>query len=421
MEENKLVEESVYESLPVEIKNVTDLFEGREKDIVLLSCLGVLSGCIPNVFGIYDNKKVYSNIYVVIVAPPASGKGSMKFSRLIAEKIDNKLRSITEDENRKTKASKKGQIYEKYPQLMKFSPGNISSSEFYTHLKNNMNGLILFESEIDTLNIVLKNDWGNYSDLLRKAFHHETLSISRKTEEVFLKIENPRLSIVMSGTQDQLYSLIGSVQNGLFSRLSIYHFDEVQDFKDVFKRTEINYENKFRDLGNDVYELYKTLREVSLDGIEFEFSDNQEEYFFNTMSSQNQRLVDSFGPHINSIINRHALMIFRLAMVLTVFRKRHELTNSNQLICEDIDFKISWNLGQVLLSHSISLENSENGLLNAQDQQLYELLNDFFSRKEAIEVGKTLKIPTRTLDDKLKQFIKKGLIIQLKQGKYKKG
>ena len=82
-----MISEKVYKKLPNVLKSVTEKFSGREKDIVLTSSLGVLSSLLPNVFGYYDKDIVYSNLYTVILAPAASGKGIMMKSKILAEKV----------------------------------------------------------------------------------------------------------------------------------------------------------------------------------------------------------------------------------------------------------------------------------------------------------------------------------------------
>lgn len=149
----------------------------KERDIVLLSSLGVLSCCIPNVFGVYDGDRIYTNLFVLIVAPPASGKGTMNFSKILIKKIhgkildDSKLSySICQEQKKKDKEKNSGDC----PQLeLKIIPANISTAEMYAYLNVSKNGVLIMESEADTLSNMLKNDWSNYSDLLRKAFHHE--------------------------------------------------------------------------------------------------------------------------------------------------------------------------------------------------------------------------------------------------------
>jgi len=81
-EENSIfIPDVVYDNLPESIKKLTSMFNGRERDVVLLSILGVLSNCLPKVYSKYDGHKVYSNLFILIIAPPASGKGVMKYGR----------------------------------------------------------------------------------------------------------------------------------------------------------------------------------------------------------------------------------------------------------------------------------------------------------------------------------------------------
>ena len=47
----------------------------------LLLHSAVISGGLYNVSGLYANDKVFPNLFSIIIAPPASGKGVMKYSR----------------------------------------------------------------------------------------------------------------------------------------------------------------------------------------------------------------------------------------------------------------------------------------------------------------------------------------------------
>ena len=60
---------------------------------------------------------------------------------------------------------------------LKYSLQMLSTAEMYSFLGSSEHGLLIMESEADTLSNMLNNDWNNYSDVLRKAFHHEPISI----------------------------------------------------------------------------------------------------------------------------------------------------------------------------------------------------------------------------------------------------
>lgn len=230
---NKFIPESVYQNLPEPLNVITEKFNGRERDIILLSLIGVISACLPNVFGIYDCRINYPNLNIFIIAPPASGKGVMNWSKKIIDPIHE---NIVRESKRKIIEYRNSQDNERIaePRLeLKVIPGNTSSSKIYDHLESAEYSLLIFETEADSLSNMLKQDWGDFSDLLRKSYHHETVSISRQTGDRHYEIKNPKLSIVLSGTPNQVKPLIDSRENGLFSRFVYYYFDEVSGWKDV--------------------------------------------------------------------------------------------------------------------------------------------------------------------------------------------
>lgn len=50
----------------------------------------------------------------------------------------------------------------------------------------------MFEAEGDTLSQTLKSDYGNYSDVFRKAYYHETVSQCRCKDSKFLELDCPK-------------------------------------------------------------------------------------------------------------------------------------------------------------------------------------------------------------------------------------
>jgi len=55
-------------------------------------------------------------------------------------------------------------------------------------LESNDGGSYICERETDTLTGSLKQDWGNFYDILRKALHYETISKSGKTDLEYSEI-----------------------------------------------------------------------------------------------------------------------------------------------------------------------------------------------------------------------------------------
>lgn len=419
--ERRIINENVYNRLPKELQNLTQNFEGRERDIVLISSLVVLSNCFPNIYGIYDGDRVYPQLYGVIVAPAASGKGVMNFSRILIEKIHKKIfqESLAEfKENQKS--SRKGGNFESQEMRVKILPANISTSEMYSYLGSSNHGLIIIESEADTMSNMLKNDWSNYSDVLRKAFHHEPVSISRKMDKVFENIDEPKLAMLVSGTPDQLQPLIKSKENGLFSRFIVYNFDEISPFKNVFDRNKRNNKVAFENFGEMIYDTYERLVKIeSL--IEFSFTENQESKFIELIKPIRNDIIENHAEGFISNVHRHGLIFYRLAMILAIIRNLDNIHVNRNLVCSNVDFMLAYHLMTTLLRHSQFTYNTiDNGDLSIQDEELLDKMSSSFSREQLINAGKKLGIPIRTIDDKISQWKRKRIIKKVNRSNFKK-
>lgn len=420
--EQRLISQEIYNQLPQQLKELTFNFQGREKDIVLLSCLAVFSNCLPNVYGVYDRDIVYPHLYVMIIAPAASGKGVMNYSRKLIEPIHDKIlgkskKLLLEYEKKR----KKGKDDVCPPFETKILPANISTSEMYSLMGASTHGLIIIESEADTMSNMLKNDWSNYSDVLRKAFHHEPISISRKMEKIFEDIKEPKLAMLISGTPDQLQPLIKSKGNGLFSRFIIYNFDEISAFKNVFADKSLDELSVFNEMGKKVYEFYGSLMNIQ-NPIQFSFSEEQENYFLENIDFIRTDIINNYSQGFLSNLHRHGLIQFKIAMILTAIRNMDfELHSKQEIVCSDTDFNLAFELTKTLLRHSLfTYNNLEEGILSIQDEEILFSLKDTFTRDEILKIGENLNIPKRTIDDKLAQWKRKRLIKKLDKSKYKK-
>ncbi|APD06609.1 hypothetical protein UJ101_01080 [Flavobacteriaceae bacterium UJ101] len=418
--DRSFIDISIYRRLPEELKKLTQNFEGREKDIVLLSSLGVLSNCLPNFYGVYDGDDIYAHLYVMIIAPPASGKGVMNYSRALIEPIHDRVFEDSKNAYRICDEENKGSKKVDCPAIrIKLLPANISTSEMYSYLDSSKNGLLIMESEADTMSNMLKNDWSNYSDVLRKAFHHEPISISRKVDKIFVDIKGAKLAMVVSGTPDQLQPLIKSKENGLFSRFIIYNFDEVGDFKDVFAEKTRSHKEVFEEMGQEISELYDKLENLS-SPIEFIFTEAQQQKFLNRIKPIRTAIIENYSEGFVSNLHRHGLILFRIAMILTAIRNKNNLHEFDKIECNNIDFMVALKLMQTLLGHSqFTYDSIDDGILSLQDGKILSDLGESFSTQEAYEVGENYGVPNRTMIDKLLQWKKKRIIKRVKKGHYK--
>lgn len=421
---HKFIPESVYENLPEPLNQIVLEFESRERDIVFLSTLGVLSSCLPKVYCVYDRKKYYPNLNLFIIAPPASGKGAMNWAKLLVNPIHDKIMMDSKARIEQFRNSTSTIGIEKPEFQIKFLPGNVSSARVYNHLKNAHDSLLVFESEADSLSNMLKQDWGDFSDVMRKAFHHETLSISRATDDIYFEIKNPKLSMVLSGTPNQIKPLIASKENGLFSRFMFYYFDDVTRWKDVSPNANyIDLEDVFENHSKVVYKLYGKLY-FKENPIHVKFTNSQWQRFQNTMSLATDTFIGNEKEEFLSVVKRFGIIAIRIAMILTVLRNNELIDRqTSELECSDEDITKAIDITKVMIEHSLfvfDLFSKDSVFIPMKERILLNQLPTNFSRAVGLRLALNSNIAERTFADVLKRWEKKGIIAKQGHGEYKK-
>ena len=420
---SKLLPEEVFYNLPEPLNNMVANFNSRERDIVFLSALGVISSCLPNVYTLYAKKRYSSNIYVFIIAPPASGKGSMNWSKILIDPIQSKVVSDSRQnislQHRSVDVANSGAGLQ-----IKVLPGNVSSARVYSHLENAHDSLLIFESEADSLSNMLSKEWGDFSDVMRKAFHHESISISRSTDNVYFEIKSPKLSIVLSGTPDQVKTLVSSKDNGLFSRFLFYHFDEVKRWEDVSPDAE---EEDLEEIMNKssecITELYWKLFERG-DSLKISFTKPQWDRFQTAYSKATDAYLEAKKEKFVSVVKRYGLITVRIAMTFTVLRhKQFILEDTLEVYCTDEDMDRAIIITQTLLDHSLyvfDLYDKEAVFIPLNERILYNSLPFDFDKQTGLQYASECHIANRTFADILSRWIEKGIIEKVKHGNYKK-
>lgn len=419
---NKYIPDEVYVNLPEPLNQLTSQFEERKRDIVFISSLGVLSACFPNVTGEYLEETYSPNLYMFIIAPPASGKGTMNWSKLLIDPIHQAKQEEFKRKWQEYSRNQNNEATDKPQRISKIIPGNVSSSKCYHHLKHSEDSVLMFETEADSLSNMLKQDWGDFSDLLRKAFHHETCSISRNDR--FYEINKPKLSLVLSGTPNQLQPLISSKENGLFSRFMYYYFDEVEGWKDVSPRVGTggsSIEASFKEVGESMKDLYYKL--IKLDSVNIIMDDNQWRRFNGFMKPINDTFLKS-KPEFTSVTKRLGVMAFRVIMILTMLRNSSKVEDASLILeIEDSDLETALSLIKYLTDQSLQVFDSyskEIKKLTVLDRQILVELPDDFQRREGIEVARKFEVPERTFAEVLNRWQKESVIEKVAHGQYRK-
>ncbi len=411
------LDESIYEELPKFFQKVIKpLSENHEKDLVLIGTICVL-GNILKVSGIYDNRRMYPNLMSFITAPASAGKGALKFAKLLGHAFEERYKSEYKRElYLYLQNDKKG---EEPARKRFFLSGNSSTSAMINSLYNSGGKGVIVEYEADVLNNSRANKtWGDFSTVLRNAYEHEAISKVRIEDEI--DIECPRLSVAISGTKNQLFDFIPSVENGLFSRFMFYDFPLIPIFKDVFKN-KVDLAKYYKLLSQDLINFYDAHMEV-----EFEFTAGQAKKFHKHFETNHNQFYVLLGGDSLSLIRRLGSMCFRIAMLLTVSRYIYEGNTPVKVFCSDNDFKTALKMTDMFIKQAENLylqmpkSNNKYEVLKTDEQKLLEELSNEFTFSKVVDAGKQLEIPKGTVERFLRKFIKFNLVTKLKHGHYKK-
>ena len=428
------IPEKVYDSLPQFLQQVVNPASSpEEKDILLLGALTAFSACFPKLFGVYDQRKVYSNLYLFVTAPASAGKGRLnqiknlvdpvhKLKREQAKMLKQQFNTEIATYNMNKGKDENLEKPSKPPERMLFIPANNSVTGVYQLISDNEGKGLIFETEGDTLAQAFKSDYGNYSDGFRKAFHHETISYYRRTDREYVDIEKPCLSTVLSGTPKQVATLIPNAENGLFSRFMFYYMNIKPTWKNVFQNNNsLGLDDYYNQLGSEFLGLYKTLKNNP--EIEIRLTVSQQEQFHTFFESLQTKYINLQPEEYIATIRRLGLIAFRITMLFTVFRIMEDGDVNAVKQCEDVDFDNALTIISILVKHSskvfndLPMEQKTVKRLNRKERFLESLPKEF-DRQNYLEVADQCKIPHKTAEGYITKFVESGLIHRDSHGSY---
>lgn len=420
------IPDEVFNTLPQFLQQVVNPASSQEeKDILLLGALTAFSACFPKLFGIYDQRKVFANLYLFVTAPASAGKGRLnqiknlvdpvhklkrEQAKVLKQQFNTEMATYNMNKGKDENLEKPG----KPPERMLFIPANNSVTGVYQLISDNEGKGLIFETEGDTLAQAFKSDYGNYSDGFRKAFHHETISYYRRTDREYVDIEKPCLSTVLSGTPKQVATLIPNAENGLFSRFMFYYMNIKPTWKNVFSsNNNVGLDDYYSQLGNEFLGLYKTLKNNP--EIEIRLSETQQQQFNTFFESLQTKYINLQPEEYIATIRRLGLIAFRLMMLFTAFSIMEDGDVNQVKECEDVDFQNALTIISIIVKHSskvfndLPIEQKAVKRLNRKESFL-ESLPKHFSRQDYLDLATKQNIPHKTAEGYITKFVDAGLI-----------
>ncbi|MEM1126752.1 MAG: DUF3987 domain-containing protein [Bacteroidota bacterium] len=392
----------------------------HERDALLLSTLGTLSACLPNVEGQYGGKTYSPNVYVAMLGQAGSGKSVMRHARAIADGVHAFL-------------AERARTHPQDPHLPQgpcalYIAGNSSGAAFESALEACQGTGLIMEEEIDTIGNVLDQDWGDFSDKLRKAFEHEPITSAREGRR-HLFIERPQMSVVLTGTPDQIVQLIRSTENGLFSRYCYLYLGGVSLWRSP-RPTEraARLREAVEALKGSVVELYRALARRST-SLQVVLTDSQWGRVDEAFQGLHDRMAkDPKRRHLLSIVRRQGVVAFRLCMILAVARAwttaSVDLETSESISPTNDDLEAALLISSTCLTHGLALAHSlpeRSPQLQVTSEDLFlARLPDAFATREAVDIGERMTLSRRTVEQRLGRYVEDGHLSRPKKGHYRK-
>ena len=446
----------IYDMLPPFLKEVLDnCISEDDRDMMLMGTLTCISATLHNVVGEYNHDDWHPMLYFFVMADAGMGKGSLKYCREIVAPIHNELREASEllmkDYKENKSESKSGEktasdADEAPHRRTLFIPTNSSAASVIQQLDNNGGIGLIFDTECDTLSAILKSEYGDYSTIIRKSYHHEPIDLSRRKDDEYRVIERPMLAICLSGTPGQLYTLTPQAEDGTFSRITCYHMPFKAEFRDVLVESANTNSDcptlreRFFQLGK----LYKQRRESFFRGGKYRIVIPQEycKEFNEHFRQMNQEVVDDISHDMQSVVRRLAFTVFRIMMVLTSIRFMDETPNPSALTpkdgsrivlrCSKDDFDIAMSIGDVLIYHTVycyahlpqsKVTTNGHGEIvtkKSKMEQLFAALPDKFDRETYRAVSMKQSYPVSTTAKWINDYIRQGRLEHVSQNSYRK-
>lgn len=441
--------------LPTFLRAIYDMYknEPAKCDAMLIGSLNVVSGLMgggngtsgnrSGVYGIYDGRRVFAPLFNIVYSGAGNDKGSLIFCKMLAHSVKAEMRRKYEAEkqqyeeelaayeakNKKERGNAPKEPVYRDP----FVPGNSSSSAVYRAMDANGGWGMMCETEADTISCMIDSDYGNYSDLMRKAHHHESLSMNRVTDKIHIDIDEPRLSIFLTCTPGQLPALFPSFENGLGSRFLFYFLpDEEVRFHDVFALNDSPLEDTYKKLGDQMLILYHAMLGRQDHPVQFVMSSSQQREFLNIYGEILKEQFAMLGKGIRAFVFRIALECFRYAMILSTLRRLSDFLDAfdpsnldqkpifpeeeNALVCDDRDFRVAMNIIECLINHTarvyaVMAKEDDNPFAHkgikftAEERKVYDTLPEGdFETKDFLEVAAKCNVPGRTAERMLGKF-----------------
>ena len=418
----------------------------HQRDALFLGMVDAIGSTLsPYVRTMYGDRWIYPNIQVLLVAPPASGKGVVSWCRDFVTPAHERIRSaykkemkVYEKEKKMHEQMGKAKTDVETPQMpankMFLISGDNSSTGIAQNVIDSDGRGIIIETEADTLSAALGADYGRWSHMLRNFFDHSRISYNRRLNREYMEINRTMVSVLLAGTPAQVAPLIPSSENGLFSRELFYYMPAIKEWRSQFEESN-------KDIPSEMYsrgrKWLETCDEISkLGSVSLVLTPQQQSLFDNCFSDLMTRCIKANEYTMAASLARLAINIIRMMSVIAVLRrieqhgvsfnpsvdisaenKKDDIIPSREVEITYEDFDACLSMAEPLYLHATHIgsfiDRVEVKNRNVSDRErLLNEMDDKFSRNQWAETANDMGVPLNTADSWLRRLVKSGVVVK---------
>ena len=437
--------DELFDRLPDFLKRgLTHVRNKRERDILLLSMITNISGCLPGVRMNYGGMVYSSDLYLVALAGSGRGKGVMQLAAILPAAIQEYYDELNRKDEREYRQKllkwnleerlaaqeKRVPDLDQCPEMpveriLKVAP-NISKSQLILALEaGGAVGLVMNASELDMISSAMHQEYGKHDDVMRAASQHEEVSSYFKTDHRLVVVSDPHLALCASGTPAQLHKFISSLENGMYSRVAFYVGQAHWEYKSANPgKDRLDMRAYFKGMGEELLRMF-----IFLSGspTEVVFTEEQWKEHTERFRTYLREVVAEDDDSPGAIVLRHGLMMSRIAMVLTALRKCEPQWNTSEWECSDEDFHTAMQIVDVLLEHSLLLSTSMDDTAGRirpvkaffKLRPVLKIMPREFTYSELMAAANEAGLPTASVKRYLLRLVYYQ-IVEKEDGKYRK-
>ena len=463
--------DAMMKRLPQMMSEPLSLYEDADiRTMLLMAMMPTLGSAMSNV-RVRHERRLYSlGMMNVCIGPSASGKGAVGdvaglvdgINEIICSESVQEMTDYRKKHNRYTRLNKqldraaKGDVTQLVdinditeevdePQApmrrMHKLPSKTTAANYYKLLYANGGQIsYLHIPELAELNAANRTAFGDFMYMMLAAQNEEPLHTARKTDDEDFRIEHTRLALVATGTESSVHAFIPNLEDGLSTRFLYHNLPAKSDVRDEM-------DEAMAEAFNDVYTHYRGQLTAIWEELR-QFDGKTDEELPRLMLSDSQReMINEYYRQMVSFIAltqpdkdlrapilRTRLNLYRMLMIIAVLR-RHEAMGTAEGLFDERMFTtteedLHWGLAYIFycmmqtsaMYNRLRREEKEETPKAVRISALafLEMLPTAFTREVATCTGSELGIKERAVTYHLNTLIRKGYIVRIEQGRYRK-